>query len=326
MNSFNRRRALALAGSALIPALAAAQGQPRIDRPVRIVVPYPPGGTSDLLARTVGARLSERLGQPVVIENKPGAGGVLGSQQVAKAAPDGSTLLLSTIATHGIIPALQKPPPYDPVRDFTPITVIAATPNVLLVNNELPVRTLADFLALARSKPGALNFGSTSLGGSPHMSGELLKVMAKVDMLHVPYKGAGPMLIDLIGGQITAAFDNLPSAMAHIKGGKVRALAVTTSRRWPTAPDIPTMAEAGVPGYEMSAWFGLMAPPGMARPLAQRLQREVAAILQEPEITRRLMELGADPGGITPEEFGRFLVAEREKWTRVGASAGVKLD
>ena len=326
MNSFNRRRALALAGSALIPALAAAQGQPRIDRPVRIVVPYPPGGTSDLLARTVGARLSERLGQPVVIENKPGAGGVLGSQQVAKAAPDGSTLLLSTIATHGIIPALQKPPPYDPVRDFTPITVVAGTPNVLLVNNELPVRTLADFLALARSKPGALNFGSTSLGGSPHMSGELLKVMAKVDMLHVPYKGAGPMLIDLMGGQITAAFDNLPSAMAHIKGGKVRALAVTTSRRWPTAPDIPTMAEAGVPGYEMSAWFGLMAPPGMARPLAQMLQREVAAILQEPGITRRLLELGADPGGITPEEFGRFLVAEREKWTRVGTSAGVKLD
>ena len=326
MNEFTRRRALALAGAALLPAWAAAQGQPRIDRPVKIVVPYPPGGTSDLLARTVGARLSERLGQPVVIENKAGAGGVLGSQQVAKAAPDGTTLLLSTIASHGIIPALQKVPPYDPVRDFTPITVIAGTPNVLLVNNDFPARTLAEFLALARSKPGSLNFGSTSQGGSPHMSGELLKVTAKVDMLHVPYKGGGPMLIDLMGGQIPAAFDNLPSAMAHIKGGKVRALAVTTSKRWPTAPEIPTMAEAGVPGYEMSAWFGLMAPPGMSKPLAQLLHKEVAAILQEPETTKKLLELGADPSGITPEEFGRFLVAEREKWTRVGTTAGVKLD
>ncbi|GAC1529083.1 MAG: tripartite tricarboxylate transporter substrate binding protein [Ramlibacter sp.] len=303
---------------------AAAQG--KIDRPVRIVVPYPPGGTSDLLARTMGMRLSERLAQPVLIENKAGAGGVMGSQQVAKSAADDTTLLLSTIATHGIIPALQKTPPYDPVRDFTPITIIAVTPNVLLVNNDLPVRTLQEFLALARSKPGALSFGSTSLGGSPHMSGELLKVMAKIDMLHVPYKGGGPMMIDLMGGQVSAAFDNLPSAMAHIKGGKVRALAVTTSKRWPTAPDIPTMDEAGVPGYEMSAWFGLMAPPGMAKPLTQMLHREVVAILQEPDIAKRLLELGAEPGGITPDEFSRFLVSEREKWARVGASAGVKLD
>ncbi len=326
MNPLNRRQAVALAAAALVPASAFAQGQPRIDRPIKIVVPYPPGGTSDLLARTVGARLGERLGQPVVIENRAGAGGVMGSQLVAKAAPDGSTLLLSTIASHGIIPALQKTPPYDPVRDFTPITIIAGTPNVLLVNNDMPARTLQEFLALARSKPGALNFGSTSLGGSPHMSGELLKVTAKIDLLHVPYKGGGPMLIDLMGGQVTAAFDNLPSAMAHIKGGKVRALAVTTSKRWPTAPDIPTMAEAGVPGYEMSAWFGLMAPPGMPRPLALLLHREVAAILQEPETTRRLLELGADPSGITPDEFSRFLVSEREKWARVGASSGIKLD
>ena len=326
MNAFNRRQALALGAAALAPSWAAAQAQPKIDRPVRIVVPYPPGGTSDLLARTVGVRLGERLGQPVVIENKAGAGGVVGSQQVAKAVPDGTTLLLSTIASHGIIPALQKTPPYDPVRDFTPITIIAGTPNVLLVNKDLPVRTLEEFLALARSKPGALSFGSTSQGGSPHMSGELLKVTAKIDMLHVPYKGGGPMLIDLMGGQVPAAFDNLPSAMAHIRGGKVRALAVTTTKRWPTAPEIPTMAEAGVPGYEMSAWFGLMGPAGMPMPLAQMLQREVAAILQEPEVAKRLLELGAEPSGITSDEFGRFLVNEREKWTRVGASSGVKLD
>lgn len=326
MSAFNRRQALAVGAAALVPAWASAQAPVRIDRPVRIVVPYPPGGTSDLLARTVGVRLGERLAQPVVIENKAGAGGVVGSQQVAKAAPDGATLLLSTIASHGIIPALQKTPPYDPVRDFTPITILAGTPNVLLVNNDLPVRTLQEFLALARSKPGALSFGSTSQGGSPHMSGELLKVMAQIDMLHVPYKGGGPMLIDLMGGQVPAAFDNLPSAMAHIRGGKVRALAVTTTKRWPTAPEIPTMAEAGVPGYEMSAWFGLMAPPGLPKPLQQLLYREVAAILEEPDVAKRLLELGAEPSGITPEEFGRFLVAEREKWTRVGASSGVKLD
>jgi len=326
MKTFNRRLVIALGAAAFAPIWAVAQTQPRIERPVKIVVPYPPGGTSDLLARTVAVRLSERLGQPVVIENKAGAGGVVGSQQVAKAAPDGTTLLLSTIASHGIIPALQKTPPYDAVRDFTPITVIAGTPNVLLVNKDLPVRTLEEFLALARSKPGALSFGSTSQGGSPHMSGELLKVSARLDMLHVPYKGGGPMLIDLMGGQVPAAFDNLPSAMAHIRGGKVRALAVTSAKRWPTAPDIPTMAEAGVPGYEMSAWFGLMAPPGMARPLQQMLHREVSAILQEPEVAKRLLELGADPSGITPDEFTRFLVSEREKWTRVGAASGVKLD
>ena len=324
MNTINRRQSLALGAAVLAPGWAAAQA--RIDRPVRIVVPYPPGGTSDLLARTIAVRLGERLGQPVIIENKAGAGGVVGSQQVAMAAPDGTTLLLSTIASHGIIPALQKPPPYDAVRDFTPITVIAGTPNVLLVNKDLPVRTLEEFLALARSKPGALSFGSTSQGGSPHMSGELLKVTAKIDMLHVPYKGGGPMLIDLMGGQVPAAFDNLPSAMAHIRGGKVRALAVTTPKRWSTAPEIPTMAEAGVPGYDMSAWFGLMGPPGMAKPLQQLLQREVTAILQEPEVAKRLLELGAEPSGITSEEFGRFLASEREKWTRVGASSGVKLE
>lgn len=329
MKAINRRHALALAAAAAaaaLPSWTRAQDTARIDRPIRLVVPYPPGGTSDLLARTVGARLSARIGQPVVIENKAGAGGVLGSQQVAKAAPDGTTLLLATIASHGIIPALDKKPPYDPVRDFTPITVIAGTPNVLLVNKDLPVRTLAEFLALARSKPGSVTFGSTSLGGSPHMSGELLKVSANIDMLHVPYKGGGPMLIDLMGGQIQAAFDNLPSAMAHIRAGKVRALAITTSKRWPTAPEIPTMAEAGVPGYEMSAWFALMGPPGMAQPLAHMLQGQVAQILQEPDVAKRLLELGAEPGGMSPEEFGRFLTAEHERWTKVGASAGVTLD
>ncbi|MEF7612569.1 tripartite tricarboxylate transporter substrate binding protein [Aquincola sp. MAHUQ-54] len=321
---FTQGALAATTAAALHPASLLAQ--PRIDKPVRLVVPYPPGGTSDLLARAVAARLAERIGQTVFVENKAGAGGVIGSQQVAKSAPDGTTLLLATIASHGIIPALQKPPPYDPVRDFSPITLVAGTPNVLLANNDFQARTLAELLAMARAKPGALSFGSTSQGGSPHMSGELLKVQAKIDMLHVPYKGGGPMLIDLMGGQIPIAFDNLPSAIAHVRAGKVRALAVTTAKRWPGAPEIPTMAEAGVPGYEMSAWFGLLAPAGTPRALAELLQREVAAILKLPEVEKQFFELGAEPGGMAPEAFGRFIAAEGEKWARVGTSGGVKLE
>jgi tripartite-type tricarboxylate transporter receptor subunit TctC len=314
----------------LLLALAAApwagHAQPRLDKPVRLVVPYPPGGTTDLLARALAPRLAERLGTPVVVDNRAGAGGVIGSQQVAKAAPDGSTLLMATIASHGIIPALKQPPPYDPVRDFAPVTLVAGTPNVLLVNNELPARSLAELLALARARPGSLNFGSTSQGGSPHMSGELLKLMAKVDLVHVPYKGGGPMLLDLIGGQIQVAFDNLPSAMSHIQAGKVRALAVTTVKRWPAAPDIPTMAEAGVPGYEMSAWFGILAPGGTPAAITGLLQREIAAILKQPEVEKQFYALGAEPGGMAPDDFGRYIAADRDKWVKVGANGGVGLE
>ena len=293
-------------------------------RPLKIVVPYPPGGTTDLLARAIAPRLGERLGQTVVIENKAGAGGVIGAQLVARSPADGYTLVFATIATHGIIPALQNPPPYDPVKDFAPITLVAGTPNVLLVNNAVPARNLAELLALARAKPGMLNFGSTSLGGSPHMSGELLKLQAQLDIVHVPYKGGGPMLIDLMGGQIQMGFDNLPSSIAQVRAGKVRALAVTTAKRWPGAPDIPTMAEAGVPGYEMSAWFGLLAPGGTPKPVVDRLQREVAAILKLPEVEKQFFELGAEPGGMSPEDFGRYISADRDKWAKVGAT-GVKL-
>ena len=324
MTSPTRRVAMqALAAAALAPGLSLAQT--RIDKPIKLVVPYPPGGTTDLLARAVAPRLSERLSQPVIVENRAGAGGAIGAGQVAKATPDGSTLLFATIATHGIIPALKTPPPYDPVRDFAPVTLVAATPNVLLVNNDLPARTLAELLALARAKPGSLNFGSTSQGGSPHMSGELLKLMAKVDIVHVPYKGGGPMLLDLIGGQIQVAFDNLPSAMAHIQAGKVRALAVTTVKRWPSSPEIPTIAEAGVPGYEMSAWFGIIAPGGTPAAITGLLQREIAAILRQPDVEKQFLALGAEPGGMTPEDFTRFIAADRDKWARVGAT-GVKLD
>ena len=312
---------LALTLAAALPALAEFP-----DRAIKIIVPYPPGGTSDLLARVVAPRLGERLKQTVVIVNRAGAGGVIGSAVVAKSPADGYTLLLGTIATHGILPVLQKPAPYDAVKDFAPVTLLASTPNVLVANPSAPVRNLADLLALARAKPGSVNFGSTSLGGSPHMSGELLKTMAQIDIVHVPYKGGGPMLIDLMGGQIPVGFDNLPSSINHIRAGKIRALAVTTAKRWPGAPEIPTMAEAGVPGYEATAWFGLLAPANTPKPIVELLQQHVAAILRQPEVEKLLLEQGAEAVGNTPDEFAKLIAAELQKWAKVVATTGVKLE
>ena len=295
-------------------------------KPVRIVVPYPPGGTSDILARLIGAKLTDSLGQPFPVENRPGASGVIGSQAVAKAAPDGYTLLLGNASTHGVNSAIQKSLPYDAIKDFSPITVVGGTPNVILVHPDIAAKSLAELLALARSKPGRLNFGSTSLGGTPHMSAELLKMMTGVDIVHVPYKGAGPMLADLIGGQVQIGFDNLPSSTGHIRSGKVRALAVTTPKRWPGSPEIPTVAESGVPGYEVSGWFGLLAPGGTPRPVVDTLYRATSAALKLPETQKQMLELGAEPGGNAPDDFARQIAAEIEKWKKVVAATGVKVE
>ncbi len=296
------------------------------DKPIKIIVPYPPGGTTDLLARSLAPRLAERLNQPVLIDNRGGAGGVIGSQVVAKAPADGYTLVFGSIASHGILPAIQNPPPYDPLKDFAPISLVAMTPNVLLANVASPFKSLSDLIQMARSKPGELNFGSTSLGGSPHMSGELLKSLAKINMVHVPYKGGAPMLVDLIGGQVPIAFDNLPSSIQHIRSGKVRALAVTTTKRWPGAPEIPTMAEAGLTNYESSAWFGLFAPGATPKPVVELLQRHVAAILKQPEVEKLYLEQGAMPVGNTSEEFAKFIAGEMVKWRTVVNDTGVKLN
>ncbi|CAN5382811.1 tripartite tricarboxylate transporter substrate binding protein [soil metagenome] len=296
------------------------------DKPIRMIVPYPPGGTTDLLARAIAPRLGERLHQTVIIDNRAGAGGVIGAQAVARSTPDGYTLVFASIATHGILPVLQKPAPYDAIKDFAPITLVASTPNVLVANVQQPIKSVAELIAAAKAKPGTINFGSTSLGGSPHMSGELLKTLAGIDIVHVPYKGGGPMLIDLMGGQIQVAFDNLPSSIAHIRAGKIRALAVTTAKRWPGAPDIPTMAEAGVPGYESGAWFGMLAPANTPRPIVDMLQKHVAAILKLPEVEKMFLEQGAEPVGDTPEQFAKVIASEMQKWAKVAAATGVKLD
>lgn len=315
--------------AALIAALACA-ALPALaeypDKPVKIIVPYPPAGTTDILARLIAQRLTERMKQPFVIENRPGAGGAIGSVAVAKSPADGYTLLMGTVNSHGINSALFKNLPYDAVKDFVPITIVGSTPNVLAVHPSVPAKTLAELLALARAKPGSLNFASTSQGGSPHMSGELLKSMTGVDITHIPYKGAGPMLIDLIGGQVQMGFDNLPSSIGHIRSGKIRAIAVTTAKRFPGTPEIPTMAESGVPGYEVSAWFGLLAPAGTPNAVIDALYRNIADILKQPEVVKQLFDLGAEPGGNAPEAYARQIAADVEKWKKVVAATGVKAE
>ena len=323
-----RRSALVLftAAGLLAGAPAIAQTPAYPAKPVRIVVPYPPGGTTDLLARLVAIKLGEKFGQAFTVDNRAGASGAIGSQLVAKSPPDGYTLVMATISSHGINSALNKALPYDPVADFAPVTAVASTPNVISVNPEVPAKTLAELLAMARAKPGALSFGSTSAGGSPHMSVELLKMMAGVNMVHIPYKGAGPMLTDLIGNQIPMGVDNLPSSIAHIRSGKIRALAVTTARRWPGAPNIPTVAESGVAGYEASAWFGLLAPANTPRPIVELLHRAVAEIVRRPDVVQQMLDMGAEPVANTPEAFGRQIAGEIDKWKKVTAATGVKVD
>lgn len=313
--------ALALAAGAL-----AAQAQSYPAKPVRIIVPYPAGGTTDIIARVAATQLTERLKQPFVVENRAGASGAIGSAAVAQAAPDGYTLVMGTASSHGINSALYKNLPYDAVKDFAPVTVVASTPNVIAVHPSVPAKNLAELIALAKAKPGTINFGSTSAGGSPHMSAELLKMMAGINMVHVPYKGAAPMLTDLMGGQVQAGFDNLPSTINFVRSGKVRALAVTTAQRWPGAPEIPTVAESGVPGYEVSGWFGLLAPAGTPKDVLLTLQKAVATAVAQPDVSKQLLELGAQPVANTPEVFAEQIKADVAKWREVVKTTGVKLD
>lgn len=323
------RRTLLRAGAALCLAAGCAATWAQAaypGKPVRIIVPYPAGGTTDIIARIAANQLTERLKQSFIVENKAGASGAIGSLAVAQAAPDGYTLVMATASSHGINSALQKNLPYDAVKDFAPITVVANTPNIIIANPGVPVKNLKELIALAKSEPGKLNFGSTSAGGSPHMSAELLKMMAGIDMTHVPYKGAAPMLTDLIGGQVQIGFDNLPSSIGFVKSGKVRALAVTTARRWPGAPDIPTVAESGVPGYEVSGWFGLLAPAGTPREILDKIQSTIAEAVKSPDVAKQLNDLGAEPVANKPDVFAQEIRDDVEKWRKVVQTTGVKLD
>jgi tripartite-type tricarboxylate transporter receptor subunit TctC len=319
---FSRRLVLCAAACAFFSGQSFAQEYPT--RPIRWIVPYPPGGTTDVLARLMGEWLSKRLGQQVFIDNRPGAGNNIGTEAVVNAPPDGYTILLVNPA-NGINATLYKKLPFNFVRDIAPVAGITRVPNVMEVNPNVPAKTVKEFIDYAKANPGKINMASSGLGTSVHMSGELFKVMTGVDMVHVPYRGAGPALTDMIAGQVHVLFDNLPSSIEHVRAGKLRALAVTTAVRSPALPDAPTVAET-VPGYEASAWFGIGAPRGTPPEIIDRLNREVNEALKDPEMLKRLVDLGGVPMGGTPADFGKIIVDETEKWRKVVEFSGAKLD
>ena len=303
-----------------------AQAETYPSKPIRVVVPYPPGGTPDILIRELGPKLTAALGQQIIVENRPGAGGNIGAEVVAKAAPDGYTLVMGSAATHSINQSLYKKLAYDPLKDFVAVALIATMPNVLVVNNDFPVKNVKELIALAKAKPGTITFGSGGNGTTHHLSGALFEKMTGVDMTHVPYKGAGQALPDLIGGQINIMFDNITSSMAYIKSGKLRVLAVTTPKRSAALPDVPTMQEAGVPGYEMSGWFGLLAPAKTPPEIVARLNKAINKILQSIEMKELLAKQGAEIVISTPAEFTAFVKERTDKMTKVVKDSGAQID
>jgi len=309
---------------ACIATVASAQSYP--NRAIRLVVPFPAAGTTDILARAAAQKLTEAFGQSVVVDNRPGAAGNIGSDLVAKSAPDGYTLLMGTVGTHAINPSLYSKMPYDHVKDFVPVVLVAGVPNVLVVNPALPVNSVADLIKLAKDKPGQINFASSGSGTSIHLSGELFKTMAGVDITHIPYKGSSPALTDLMGGQVQIMFDNLPSALPQIKAGKLRAIAVTSLKRAPVLPDVPTISESGLPGFEASSWFGVLAPAGTPAPIVARINAEVNKWLQSAEAREKLLSQGAEAAGGSPEQFANHIRAESEKWAKVVKASGAKVD
>ncbi|GKS74800.1 tripartite tricarboxylate transporter substrate binding protein [Acidovorax sp. SUPP950] len=315
--------ALAVAATAAVPT-AFAQAFP--NKPITIIVPFAAGGTTDILARVIGQGLSAELGQSVVVDNRAGAGGNIGGQMAARAPADGYTLFMGTVGTHAINAALYKKMPFDPVKDFAPLTRVANVPNLLVANPNQPYKTVQELIAYAKANPGKVNFGSSGSGSSIHLSGELFKSMAKVDMQHVPYKGSAPAVTDLLGNQIGIMFDNMPSAIQHVRSGKLRPIAVTTAKRSPELPDVPTIAEAGVPGYEATSWFGMFAPAGTPAPIVAQLNKALVKVLSQPETKKKLADQGAEPVSETPEQFAAFIQAESAKWGKVVKESGASVD
>ena len=315
----------ALAGAGLLGS-GAAMAQAYPSKPVTIVVPFAAGGTTDILARIIGQALTAELGQSVVVDNRAGAGGNIGGQAAAKATPDGHTLFMGTVGTHAINASLYKKMPFDPVKDFAPLTRVANVPNLLVANPAQPYKSVKDLIAYAKANPGKVNFGSSGNGSSIHLSGELFKSLAKVDMQHVPYKGSAPAVTDLLGNQIGIMFDNMPSAIQHVRSGKLVPLAVTTAKRSPELPSVPTIAEAGVPGYEATSWFGMFAPAGTPAPVLATLNAAIVKVLAQPDVKKKINEQGAEVYSETPEQFAAFIQAESVKWGKVVKESGASLD
>jgi tripartite-type tricarboxylate transporter receptor subunit TctC len=315
---------LGAAFALLAAGVAGAQSWPA--KPIRWIVPFAPGGTTDILARTISDKLTIALGKPVIVENNPGAGGGVGAVQTAKAAPDGYTIMGGTISTHAINASLYKTLPYDPVKDFTPITLIARVPNLLVVNPDVPAKNVKELIALMKANPSKYTFASSGNGTSQHLSGELFKSMAGVDMQHIPYKGSPAALQDVVSGQVTMTFDNITTAWPLAKAGKLRALAVTTAKRSPIAPDVPTLAEAGLAGYEIGSWQGVFAPAGTPVDVVKRLNTEIVKIINMPDVREKLVSLGAEPVGNTPDEFAALVKGEVVKWAAVVKQSGARVD
>ena len=315
--------AAALAAVVVAAAPALAQSYPT--KPIRIVAPSTPGDAPDVIARLVADKLSVALGQQVVVDNKPGAGGVVGSESVAKSAPDGYTLIMGNAGSHGINAAVYSKLPYDIQRDFAPVSQVAIAPNVMVINPSVPANSVAEFIAYAKSQPGKLSYASGGNGSSAHMSMELFKSMAGIDVQHIPYKGSSPALTDLIGGQVAVFIGNMPPTVPHIKAGKLRALAVTTKTRSALMPELPTIADT-LPGYETVAWFGVLAPAGTPPDIVNKLSVEIGKIARSPEMREKLVAMGAEPVGGTPEEFKAVIDRDIAKWKPLAQKVGIKVD
>ena len=315
---------LILAACVSLAATATATAADFPARPIRIIFAYTPAGTTDILARAIGHKMTERWGQPVIVENRPGANGNIGTEIAARATPDGYTLLMATAATHGINNTLYRKLSWDAVRDFAPISLVAIVPNLLVVNNALPVKNVKELIAYAKANPGKLNFGSPGNGATAHLSMELLQSMTGTKMMHIPYKGSAGVLADVMAGQISLSMDNMPVYLPQAKAGKIRALAVSSDQRSPAAPELPTVAET-VTGFSAASWFGLAAPRGTPKAIVDRLSAETARILKLPDVNERLSGLGAQPVGGTPAEFAAFIQSETVKWAKVIKDANVEL-
>ncbi len=302
---------------------AMAQNYPT--KPIRIIVAYTPAGTTDILARALGQKLSETWGQSVITDNRPGANGNIGTDVAAKATPDGHTLLMVTAGTHGINPSLYRKLPWDAVKDFAAVSLVATVPNILVVNNSVPVKNVKDFIAHLKANPNKLNYGSPGNGSTAHLSMEMFKTMTGTTFQHIPYKGSAGVLADVIGGQIIATMDNMPPYLPQVKAGKIRALGVSTAKRSPAVPDLPTIAESGVAGYNSGSWFGLVAPTNTPKAVVDKLATETQRILKLPDVNERLSSLGAEPVGDRPEQFAAFIKSEIAKWAKVIKDANVEL-
>jgi tripartite-type tricarboxylate transporter receptor subunit TctC len=330
LSSLTRRHVLGLALSAsacLVSGAALSQQATYPSRPVRLIVPFTPGGTTDIFARLVGEKLSQSLGQQFVIENRGGAGGNIGTDAVAKADPDGYTLVMGTVGTHAINPSLYAKMPYDALTDFAPVAYVAGVPNLMVVSpKKVKATTVQEFIAEAKATPGKMTMASSGNGTSIHLSGELFKQMTGIEMPHVPYRGSGPAVNDLIGGQVDVMFDNLPSSIEQVRSGNLRALAVTSSKRSPAIPDKPTLAEAGLPDFEASSWFALFAPKGTPPEITSRLNQEVRKALETPELQKRFADLGGEIQPMSPDELMAYVRTEHEKWAKVVKASGAKVD